>query len=273
MNSVLMVYSPPSSSFYHSGMADANMNVLWSLLVELSNSLNSNREASAHLFQLAETISANAGTSQSPASSPLLFSSSSSSSSNSSSSSPDNANEQGSIERPLHDHQQQQPKKLQKKEEGNGATNKVESPQNAEEKESSCEGAETFQTYSFAELEQLRQENKILRNENEDLDLLVQQFEHTLSRIMGGIRDFVEDHNSAVLDLRKGYHTQLDQEKKKYELLYSVYLEQQQKIKDLSTLFQKSHELASAELEDDIVTVVEALERENEGLRKALGVD
>jgi hypothetical protein len=46
-----------------------------------------------------------------------------------------------------------------------------------------------------AENERLQQEIQYLRRENDDLDLMVQQYDHTIQRIMDGLRVY------AVCDL------------------------------------------------------------------------
>ncbi|KAK9325592.1 hypothetical protein V1517DRAFT_313761 [Lipomyces orientalis] len=230
-------------------MTDPNMNVLWSMIVELSTTLNANREATARLFRLAESV-ANTSTASVAATS--------------------TTNALAAVE--LRSKAQQ-------------FSEQTDSDGNINAPSGMLNGQVHDPSSMVAENEKLRQEIKYLRQENDDLDLLVQQYDHTIERIMEGLRVYATDHSQNILDIHKSYAVKLRSEQDRYDALHTVYSEQEQRIKALTSHLRNAYQYSCTGLpgndagtqEDEsepmmLYRLIYELQTENKGLRKAAGI-
>ncbi|KAK9239916.1 hypothetical protein V1525DRAFT_417316 [Lipomyces kononenkoae] len=226
-------------------MTDPNMNVLWSMIVELSTTLNANREATARLFKLAESV-ANTSTAALAATS--------------------TASVLDALD--WHSKEQQSGEQIEN-------DNKTNAPSGLHDPSS-----------LVTENERLQQEIKYLRLENDDLDLMVQQYDHTIQRIMDGLRVYATDHSQNILDIHKLYAIKLKSEQDRYDALHALYTEQEQRIKVLASHLRNAYQYSctgspgndgngkDGEQEPMMLyRLIHELQTENNGLRKASGID
>ncbi|KAK9478639.1 hypothetical protein V1514DRAFT_356859 [Lipomyces japonicus] len=211
-------------------MSDPSINVLWSLVVDLSSALRANREATARLFRIAESV-ANTSTAEIAVTS---------------------------------------------------TSNALAALENLTGSELSVENIRGLLTEDSS---RLAHENKILRDEAQaareeaaDLEVLTQQYDHTLDRIMDALRQHATDNATTLLDLHKTYRTQLDHEQAKYSKLFDLFLEQEKRIRGLTQNLRAAVSAAHNDGENgdgndgSIISAMQALEVENQGLRRALGL-
>ncbi|KAK9449557.1 uncharacterized protein V1518DRAFT_416331 [Limtongia smithiae] len=287
-----MMNLPPPSQM----MTDPNMNVLWSSLVELSSTLNANREATARLFRLAESVG-NTSTAALAAAATT------------------NA---GAVVDGL----KRRVAGLQGIEEGvrcadlrayrlmtddcvqgdGGLQIDSELPLSQ-----SLSKLDESASALVNDNEMLRRQLDMYRRERDDLDVLTQQYDHTLSRIMGALREYTTSQADSVIGIHKAYDNKLDEERTRYQALYDLYSEQEQRIKGLAESLNQAYRYScagSGDYSPDLVptstpaaanaaavppahhsssgemTEVEmlyqtiyALETENRGLKRILGID
>ncbi|KAK9369117.1 hypothetical protein V1509DRAFT_639076 [Lipomyces kononenkoae] len=226
-------------------MTDPNMNVLWSMIVELSTTLNANREATARLFRLAESV-ANTSSAALAASS--------------------TTNALSALDR--HAKERQSGEQIENDNKAN-ANSSLHDPSSL-----------------VTENEGLQQEIKYLRQENDDLDLMVQQYDHTIQRIMDGLRVYATDHSQNILDIHKLYAIKLKSEQDRYDALHTLYTEQEQRIKALASHLRNAYQYSctgspgneanSQQGETELMMLyrlIHELQTENNGLRRASGID
>ncbi|KAK7207539.1 hypothetical protein BZA70DRAFT_271581 [Myxozyma melibiosi] len=222
---MIALSSPPPS------MSDPNMSMLWSMLAELSSTLSTNRELTARLFRLAESVGDSSTAIAAAASAP------------------------------------------------NGL----------EELQKSLEHAnETKQSNLESENEQLRKELLAFRSERDDLDVLTQQYDLTVSRIMDGLREYTLTRAESVIEIHKSYAAKIEEEQRRYDELHKLYAEQEQHIRKLSESLRLAYRFndvdseipatsatASGDSKESTLSVTEilyALQTENEGLKRIMGL-
>jgi len=117
---------------------------------------------------------------------------------------------------------------------------------------------------------ELRRTVTELRAENEDLGLLVQDYEAVLERILEGLRIYAHDHSVATINIHSSYENQLANERAQNAALRQKEIEHAARLTNLGRLLREAYQQETM-LEPDIV--VEKLKAENEALRMALGLE
>ncbi|KAA8902616.1 hypothetical protein FN846DRAFT_780525 [Sphaerosporella brunnea] len=117
---------------------------------------------------------------------------------------------------------------------------------------------------------QLRQEVAGLRTENEDLGLLVQDYETVLEKVLEGLRVYAHEHSLATINIHSSYTNQLANERAANAALRQREIDTQARLTNLSTWIREAYAHAT-ELEPDII--IEQYKAENAALREALGIN
>ncbi|KAK9379024.1 uncharacterized protein V2V93DRAFT_374791 [Kockiozyma suomiensis] len=212
-----MIALPPSSQM----MSDPNMSMLWSMLADLSAALSTNREVTARLFRLAESVGASSTALAAAATA----------------SSPDALEELNrSLQLTQSDHQ------------------------------SSLE----------AENARLREELLAYRTERDDLDLLSQQYDHTIMRIMEGLREYTLTRAESTIEIHSSYSDKLEEERARYDELLSRYTAQEQRIRSLAdslrAAYRYTEETDDPERETKLMEAISEMQVENDGLKRILNL-
>ncbi|KAK9330256.1 hypothetical protein V1520DRAFT_341041 [Lipomyces starkeyi] len=231
-------------------MTDPNMNVLWSMIVELSTTLNANREATARLFRLAESVASTSTAALSATSTTNALAA------------------------------------LEQRAKAQQSSEQIETDDNPNAPSGLLSGQGHDPSSLVSENESLQQEIQYLRRENDDLDLMVQQYDHTIQRIMEGLRVYATDHSQNILDIHKLYAIKLRSEQDRYDALHTLYTEQEQRIKALTSHLRNAYQYSctgspgngsnSQEGETEpmmLYRLIYELQTENDGLKKASGID
>ncbi|KAK9463131.1 uncharacterized protein V1516DRAFT_635017 [Lipomyces oligophaga] len=209
-------------------MTDPNMNVVWSMLVELTASLSANRESTDRLIRLAESVGSTSTAALTAATT--------------------------------------------------ASTSSISSDSEALDHESSVAEKLLDDPTSLAnENARLRKELAAVRRDRDDLDVLVQQYEHTLGRIIQALREYATSRTEETIRLHDTYAQRIEDERNQYSALHSLYTDQQSRIQTLSDSLRKVYRLmldSETSLDDkataDLCRVVHALTLENKGLRRIL---
>ncbi|KAK9465886.1 hypothetical protein V1512DRAFT_264951 [Lipomyces arxii] len=245
-------------------MADPDMSVLWSMIYDLSMTLSANRDATARLLRLAESV---ANTSTSIVNSTSITTSHSLTNENAS---PDEADVTKSPVSstnisPL----------------SSSSTSALQQENERLRQEIFALRKERNETMT----ESLMQEIQTLKKDNDDLDVLVQQYDHTLEHIMNGLRHFATENSTTVIEIHSSYSAKLKSEQQKYDTLHEVYMHQRQRLTTLAQLLRNAFQYNSTGTPSSDMPADETnsfvlkmygllyeLQAENRGLRSAMGL-
>ncbi|PWW78313.1 hypothetical protein C7212DRAFT_200176 [Tuber magnatum] len=136
-------------------------------------------------------------------------------------------------------------------------------------RESNGEANGTHDVGLEAENRALRQENHHLQTENEDLSLLVQDYETVLDKVLEGLRVYAHEHTVSTINIHQTYTNQLASERQANAILRQNETESQARLTGISKMLREAYEQDTA-LEPEIL--IEGLKVENDALREALGL-
>lgn len=121
-----------------------------------------------------------------------------------------------------------------------------------------------------AENEMVREENAALGVEREETNLLLQDHEMVLEKVMEGLRVYAHEHSVATINIHSSYNSQLQAERATIAALHVQEIENAARLTTLSRLLREAFQLETA-LEPEII--IQGLKAENIALRAALGID
>jgi hypothetical protein len=117
----------------------------------------------------------------------------------------------------------------------------------------------------------LREENAGLNTENNDLSLLLADYETVLEKTLEQLRSFAHEHTMATMSLHRHYATQLAAERAECLELRQQMADFQSRLAGLSRLLREAYAFEDGEA--DAVAEMEGLRSENRTLRIALGLE
>lgn len=115
------------------------------------------------------------------------------------------------------------------------------------------------------ELDKLREENGMLRQDSQEMEVLLGQYERALEQIIGGLRNYAHDRSNANIDAHRNYTSRIAAEQKVAEELKASQHEAQNKLSQVCAMLREAYKQDTTY---DVEATLVALRLENRGLRE-----